>query len=290
MTAARSLHRLSLPTLLGLLVGCGCRAAPPAPGDLESLKADPNVFAGVPRAGGAASNFTLLRNRGYAVGYSEARRNPLWAAYRLTRLPEHPPPGPRPSRFLTDPRTAARVGHDDYTKSGYDRGHMAPNYAIATRFGQEAQVETFLMSNICPQTHALNAGLWACLEEIVADCWANEYQEVWVLVGPIFGPAPGRLPAGVEIPDAFFMIVAAVIDGGPKVMAFVMTQEIPSGRPLSAFLTSVRSVEQATGLDFFSDLEDALEEQLETAVGVDVWRVSDTWLAKLRGQCKAVLK
>ena len=59
-----------------------------------------------------------------------------------------------------DERTAARVSHDDY-KPGtdrFDRGHMAPNHAIATRYGREAQLETFLMSNVCPQ--AADWRLW----------------------------------------------------------------------------------------------------------------------------------
>ncbi len=55
-----------------------------------------------------------------------------------------------------DTLTIAKVTHNDYTHSGYDRGHMAPNYAIATRYGQEAQKETFLMSNIVPQLGNLN--------------------------------------------------------------------------------------------------------------------------------------
>ena len=122
------------------------------------------IYGGAPRALTESAANRVLVNRGYAVGYSDARANPLWAAYRmqdLARIPEAPK---RPERFETDRRTAARVGPEAYSGSGYDRGHLAPNYGIATRYGAAAQKETFLMSNIAPQRHALNAGLWQDLE------------------------------------------------------------------------------------------------------------------------------
>ncbi len=70
----------------------------------------------------------------------------------------------RPFRFEIDIRTDAKVNHDDYTGTGYDRGHMAPNAALLAQYGQIAQLETYLMSNICPQTGSLNRGIWAKLE------------------------------------------------------------------------------------------------------------------------------
>ena len=53
--------------------------------------------------------------------------------------------------------------------SGYDRGHMAPNYAIDTVFGERAHKQTFLMSNIVPQRPELNQGPWKEIEQVVAN-------------------------------------------------------------------------------------------------------------------------
>ena len=100
----------------------------------------------------------------------------------------HKRPPKRPEGFFTDPRTAARVESADYSESGYDRGHMAPNYAIGTRYGAAAQEETFKMSNVCPQRHRLNAGLWKDLETKIADNYTGRYGQVWVIDGPVFGP------------------------------------------------------------------------------------------------------
>src|SRR5688572_12326718 len=111
------------------------------------------VYGGPPRNSDLsrnAGNFRVLINEGYIVGYSDTLGNPLWAAYRMQDLARLPKPAARPEKFELDRRTAARVSPEDYSGSGYDRGHLAPNFAIATRYGPKAQRETFLMSNITP--------------------------------------------------------------------------------------------------------------------------------------------
>src|SRR5690606_812364 len=110
------------------------------------------LYGGTPRptAGPDAALLRTLVNRAYIVGYNDARGNPAWAAYRVRDLAAPASAPPRPDKFEIDRRTAARVSPDAYTGSGYDRGHLAPNFAIATRYGAAAQEETFLMSNITP--------------------------------------------------------------------------------------------------------------------------------------------
>jgi endonuclease G len=163
----------------------GNAAGKVAPGDKT------HVYGGPPRpvaAPATAGEVRVLGNRGYVVGYSDTLANPLWAAYRVADLPRIPTPPARPEKFEVDRRTAARVAPETYSGSGYDRGHLAPNHAIATRHGAAAQRETFLMSNITPQKHALNAGLWRELEQRIATSYPARYGEVWVIVGPSLGP------------------------------------------------------------------------------------------------------
>ncbi|MFC1467798.1 DNA/RNA non-specific endonuclease, partial [Verrucomicrobiota bacterium] len=117
---------------------------------IERPYGDDQIYGGRPKQKlTALHRATLLKNSGYTVGYSDHFELPLWSAYRVFNVPKLES-GKRPSRFTTDTRTKARVSHNDYTRSGFDRGHMAPNYAIATRYGRTAQKETFLMSNIIP--------------------------------------------------------------------------------------------------------------------------------------------
>ena len=89
--------------------------------------------------------------------------------------------------FEVDPEAADCPTPDDYTRTGYDRGHMAPNYLIATRYGKVAQRETFLMSNIVPQTPELNRGPWRILEEKGIDELTKAYNDSSFFILPDVG-------------------------------------------------------------------------------------------------------
>lgn len=231
----------------------------PAVGSFSSAHA----YAGLPRA---AAPITLLRNRAYTVGYDESLRNPAWASYRLPAetLPQR---FPRPGRFRTDARTRGLVRHEDYAGSGYDRGHLAPNHAIATRFGAEAQEETFLMSNVIPQSPDLNQGPWRELESALAERAAPAAGEIWVAVGPVYRGSAARLASGSAIPDGCFMVIADETPRGPRFQAFLAPQSADRAADFRAYLTSVDAVERATGLDFHPDLDDAAEAAPEAAEG-----------------------
>lgn len=228
------------------------------------------VFGGMPRPKNAAESVQVLENIGYSVGYSNVRKDPLWVAYRLFAV-AHPPVLARPpgTAFSVDQRTSARVSSRDYTGSGYDRGHMAPNHAIATRYGEKAQLETFLMSNIVPQFHDINAGVWEEIEAQEADVYANRYGTLWVIDGPVFDAVPKKLRSGVEIPGGFYKILVRQQNGQPECLAFLVPQpsrklDLPAQATPRQYLTTVRHIEELSHLDFFWQLDPAFQEGLET--------------------------
>jgi len=232
-------------------------------------------YGGAPKSQSAP--LRVLENTGYAVGYSDARGNPLWAAYRVSDRPVSEAP-PRPDKFVVDKRTAARVTPAAYTGSGYDRGHLAPNYAIALHHGARAQEETFLMSNIIPQRHGLNAGLWKKLEQKIARNYPGRFGDVWVLAGPIFGAQPQRIGQGiatranapVAVPEACYMILVDENEGRLRTLAFIFPQQ-PRSDNLADYLTTIDEIEARTGLDFFSALPAAAEQALEGSKASRVW-------------------
>jgi endonuclease G len=263
------------PVVVASQEGHGSNSAPAA--------CPQHMFQGLPKATRSSSEFTLLCNEGYAVGYSEARKDPLWAAYRLHRV-ENPTSAKRPGRFRADDRTTARVRHEDYVQHAprlYDRGHMAPNHAVATRYGPEAQVETFLMSNVCPQAAPLNQQTWQYLEQVIAGTWSSRHDVLWVVTGPIFDreaddPAAQRLNGVAQIPAAFYTIVAEDHDGKVNLLAVVMSQDVKGQQVLKDFTTTANQIETLTGLDFFSELPDAVENAVEAAPPAAEWNVGLT--------------
>ena len=212
----------------------------------------------------------VLTNTGYLVGYCEAKKDPVWVCYRLFKVNSlHAPP--RPQGFQVDMRTRARISQHDYSGGGYDRGHMAPNYAIALCYGEQAQLETFLMSNIIPQISSLNRRVWEHLEQAEIRDYAQRYGQVWVIDGPVFGAKPRHLRCGVEIPKACYKILVEEEHGRPKVLAFIMPQSVTGTEAPAQYLTSVAEIEKETGLNFFCGLPKDLRDQIEVVEEHGMW-------------------
>ena len=226
------------------------------------------VYGGLPRTA-SQTKLVILHNIGYYAGYCDDRRNPLWVAYRLDTVDfEHKLS--RPKGFKIDHRTLSRVDPKEYSKSGYDRGHMAPNSAIATRYGREAQIETFMMSNIVPQTPELNRRVWQRLEKL-EDEYANRYGTLWVIVGPVFDEHIKTLGSNIEVPDAFFKILIDEDQDGIRTLAFLIQQTVTGKEPIESFLTSINEIQKLTQLDFFWPLSDEAEARLEAATAGKLW-------------------
>lgn len=262
----RFIRRFPLFSLLVLIIGLGAYGC-----------SDKLLYQGEPKAisGGMNTWFRTLRNHGFIVGYSDLRGNPLWVEYALNPVDETIASLPRPSRFTKDWRAINRIEHDSYTKSGYDRGHNAPNYAMSHLYGKEGQTDSFLMTNISPQKPRLNQQFWRRLEETEIKYFTKLADKVWVITGPVFTGSTERLSSSwrVEIPDAFYKmyITEAKPNQPSKVLAFLVPQTVKGHEPLSQFVTSIDNIEAQTGLDFFSDLDDVIENQLEASVEPQAW-------------------
>jgi len=214
----------------------------------------------------------VLRNRAYVVGYSDRLRSPVWVAYRVGGGKRLALAAPRPDRFAVDRRLASPVTPQDYSKSGFDRGHLAPNLAIGLWFGEEAQRETFLMSNIVPQRPALNSGAWRAFESRLAINYPARFEEIWVLCGPVFSREPERLSkGGVAIPREFFLIVTDRTDGRLRSQTLLIPQSLQSSDEWAQHRHSIDEVELRSGLDLFPNLSDEIEDHFEASVARRVW-------------------
>ncbi len=212
----------------------------------------------------------ILENMSYYSAYSETRRNPIWVAYRLDAH-KGQNKFTRPGKFITDFRTKAKVSQGLYSKTGYDRGHLCPNSAIAARYGKKGQIETFLMSNISPQKPELNRKVWERLERL-EEGYANKFDGIWVITGPIFNQHVELLNNLIEIPDAFYKILIDEDKGRVRVLPFIVPQKVTGKEILNEFLTSVDEIERQTNLDFFTPMDDEYENKLESYVpGKTMW-------------------
>jgi len=237
------------------------------------------TYKGEPKAQSWATMntwFRIFRNDDFMLGYSDIRGNALWVIYQIETVPKNAKRLKRPSRFTEDWRAINRINPNDYKKSGYDRGHLAPNYAISRLYGKQSQLDTFLMTNITPQKPKLNRKLWQRLEAAEIGFFTKKFKKIWVITGPIFTGSTERLSSSwkVEIPDAFYKIYVAEQDNAPpKMLAFLMPQKVNGRESLANYTTSVDEIEKLTQLDFFSELEDVIEDKVEASIDSQSWQL-----------------
>ncbi|MGM9688497.1 MAG: DNA/RNA non-specific endonuclease [Alloprevotella sp.] len=208
----------------------------------------------------------LIRHTGFTLSYDADFKTPQWVAWQLT-AEEAAGEEPRADSFAPDPEVrGAKAYPQDYTNSGYDRGHMAP--AGDMKWSRQAMQESFYMTNICPQNRNLNRGDWKDLEELERT-WATRYGTVYIVAGPMYTRKnPPRIGNHkVAVPDCFFKVLLVAGDTEPQAYAFVFRNEAGS-RPLKSYQHTVDEVERLTGIDFFPALPDELEARVEAALNL----------------------
>ena len=204
---------------------------------------------------------TPLLNLDYIVDFNPQRGVAHWVAYDL--LPaETLGETNRKSSFKRDNRVVRSPVHEDYTHSGFDRGHLKP--AADSKSSSERMAASFLMTNVAPQTPQLNRGSWKQLEETTRK-WAHELGNVYVVCGPGL-ESLGQLAKGnVEVPSTFWK---AVLRTSPDTacIAFIMPNQGTKLTPFPSYRVAVDSLEATIGIDLFPQLPDAVESRIEAEV------------------------
>lgn len=210
----------------------------------------------------------ILSKMNYTVAFNEKTNMPNWVAWTISKeeLIERES---RTNNFQPDPALPDHmaVTTEDYTGSGYDRGHMCP--AADNKFHWRAMDECFYMTNICPQNHNLNAGVWSSLEHQCRQ-WAEDGHTVHVACGPIISNKAKARYIGkehkVRVPDAFFKVVIFGLEGtNPQAAGFVFENKAGK-KDLEHYACTIDEVEKLTGIDFFYRLEDDIEKRLESMI------------------------
>ena len=211
----------------------------------------------------------ILFNREYAIGYSYYFRQAKWALEVVdrdnTEMPSEKQVVERMDNFRSDYRIpqAFRADKADYINSGYDRGHLV--CSANKRDNVLENSETFLLSNMCPQTPELNRQKWRVLEEkIRAYDGRKEIFETFVISGPIFYfdreiTTIGSLDDNgvtVPVPHAFFKSVLAEDNrGNLKMWSFILPNQASNiEAPLEDFLVPTTKVEMYSGLRLWDNL------------------------------------
>ena len=179
--------------------------------------------------------------------------------------------------FQEDPDIPAsyNVTLYDHVGDGFDRGHICPSQdRLCSR---EANEQTFYLSNMHPQYNAFNTGVWEKMEQKVRSWNTNQFRDtLYICKGGTIDKNEQVLMIsnkGLIVPKYFFMAVLCKNSQGYKTIGFLVehTNTTYNNQPLSNYVVSIDQLEQFTGIDFFCNLPDEIENKVEKNVTNVIW-------------------
>ncbi len=208
---------------------------------------------------------------GFTISFNKLNKTPNYVAWELLDK-ETSGDKKRSNKFWTDSDIEGCPYTSDYTRAGYDRGHMCPS--ADQKWSPQAMEDCFVMANICPQTHALNNGAWKTLENKERQ-WAKRDSAIMIIAGPIYNESDtSRIGySSVRVPGAFFKVLLSPYTDQPKAIAFVYPNMTAPGN-MQNYAMSVDELEKMTGYDFFPALPDEIEKEVESSFSFKEWNKS----------------
>ena len=250
------------------------RGGPAPPPATRRAPASLNVALGEPSGAtddpSNRNDFLLVKPQ-YVLSYNDEKGGPNWVSWHLEAADIGDVE--RQNNFHAEqslPAGFKRVTPEDYTGTGFDRGHVC-NSKDRTKAAADNS-ETFSMANMLPQTPALNRQVWESLESYCRTL-AQKGNQLFIIAGG-YGSAKtiGRtnkvnvptncwkivlvLPAGTDISQA---------DGSARVIAVDMPNVAGIDQDSwQKYVTTVRDLEQKTGYHFFTDLAPEVADALKS--------------------------
>lgn len=212
-----------------------------------------------------------VEHTAYTLCFKDEYKQACWVAYSLTK--EHAVSShERTNKFIVDPMVKGGTAtNKDYSASGYDRGHLAP--AADMGWSNITMKESFYFSNMSPQNPSFNRGIWKKLEEQVRE-WAIEYDKIYIAAGPILTHGlPTIGPNKVAVPQYFYKVVLDMRGDKPKAIGFIFPNAA-SQEPIQRYAVTVDSVEKLAHLDFFYQLSDNIQKEVESKINLASWNWS----------------
>ena len=224
----------------------------------------------------------VVYHSAFALVYSEKYEQAKWVAHII--LPDVVKGNEgRSNDFRPDDkiRTGSAVEADYFLKKirpdstfvydafGYDRGHLAPSADF--RYSKKALSESFLYSNMSPQLAKLNRGKWAELEDVIRQYAVRNNIQLYIVSGGVLKPGLKKIERGinkVSIPDQYYKVVLDLAN--QRAIGFIMPN-MECEYPVMHYAVNIDSVEAVTGLDFFYNLPDDMENSVENSIDISKW-------------------
>lgn len=183
-----------------------------------------------------AQDIVKITHTYYTSYFSTKQHIPLLVQYTLTGEmlscgPEAKVPRSL-GKFKADPEAPEITSlAKDYLRSGYDKGHNMS--AADNSCNEDGMKECFYFSNMTPQPHFFNAGVWEKLERQERD-EAIEYGQILVSIGSV-GKAGTIGPDEVVVPKYMWKVI--YIPSKKVYECYIFPNSDEAKQPLEEYLT-----------------------------------------------------
>ena len=246
----------------------------------------------------AASNDTIIvhyapepgsskKDVNYELAWDKKKKANLFTCYEMyAQNVQHTPGVNRYSptnwedQYPQDPDLLPkyRWSIDPFRGSGYDHGHLCPS---ADRlYSSTANYQTFFLSNMSAQLHAFNAGIWEVMENQLRNWIADNSSTtdtLFVCKGGTISEGDYTLGNNnLVVPKHFFSAVLMKNKDGYKAIGFWFenANNTTTSQDLKPYIVNIQTLQEKTGLDFFCNLPDKTEKEVED---MDVDNVKRAW-------------
>ncbi|MFL0269735.1 DNA/RNA non-specific endonuclease [Candidatus Clostridium radicumherbarum] len=252
-------------------------SAPPPAGD------DENITLGNPSSATTdisnSNNYLMIKTQ-YDFSYNNSKHEPNWTSWHLDSGDLGS--APRQDDFRPDttlPTGWYEVAADEFSGSGFDRGHMCPSADRTATVADNSA--TFLMDNMLPQAPNNNQITWANLENY-ARTLISAGNELYIISGGYGSGGAGSngykttVGNGVVVPAKTWKIIVVLPNGNNDVSRVTTSTRVISvlmpndqtcnSQPWGYYRTSVDNIESLTGYDFLSSVPTSIQNTIETKV------------------------
>ena len=209
----------------------------------------------------------------YGLEYDCTKRLARWVAYDMHKGNSEKNVS-RTNAWADDPNIPSqyRTGRSDFSDP-FSRGHLCPSSDRLCSREQNSQ--TFYYSNMMPQYQNHNGVLWAKMEQQITNTWNDDYfrDTLYVVKAATIYDQLTTTETGLTVPRYFYMAVLCVKNNQFKALAFWTKHENKSikNANLADYAITIDELEEKTGIDFFCNLPDDIEEQVESTLELNKW-------------------
>lgn len=212
----------------------------------------------------------LICNFKYTTQFNTQSKTPIWVAHVLKKSDfQNANYTERTNDFREDKNLKQYSPKpSDYTRSGFDRGHLAP--AADFSYSEKAMSESFIMTNIAPQNPQLNRGMWADLEKSTRGLLKyKDINDIYVVTGTLYykNTSLGEFN-GIQIPTHFYKVIIEPQHGYSA--AYLIPNDGSAVNHFSQYLIKIRDLEKVAKIDFNPQLSSESANEMEVGKNAGV--------------------